>query len=83
MARVYDGVVSFRTSHRSIYCPSDYAQSGGEVTVSYDPEVRLEYLLKVRVESVLEEFNEMPSDETITRWREQIRSVLENSNDNN
>jgi hypothetical protein len=45
--------------------------------------MQLNYLIKVRVEAVFAETGEMPSDESVARWRENTKRVLEEQHGNN
>lgn len=76
MARTHNGVTHVRTPYRSLSGRGGSGATHGEMTVVFDPHVRAEFLLNRRIRAVLEECGEMPSDESIAVWRDQILDAL-------
>ena len=77
MARLINGVVSVRTPRTSLYRAEDWRQEGGAVTVTFDIAKRTEYLLRLRINSIVEETGTQPSPSKISRMRKEIRTDLE------
>jgi len=69
-------VVQVSTPYKSLAKRGEFRQEFGKLSVSYDLDKRLDYLVGIKVDGIVEEFGEMPDDETITAWRDEIKERL-------